>query len=84
MSGIERVVAIADVHVAYAELVGLLKSVGLVDEQLRWSACATHLADQSSLGVASRLMFQKRTGIAVARPTLPRLLDRVIGSFERG
>ena len=43
-SGIERVVAIADVHGAYAELVGLLKSVGLVDEQLRWSAGATHLA----------------------------------------
>ena len=39
-----RVVAIADVHGAYAELVGLLKSVGLVDEQLRWSAGATHLA----------------------------------------
>ena len=29
-------------------------------------------------------MFQKRTGIVVARPTLPRRLDRVIGSFERG
>ena len=43
-SGIERVVAIADVHGAYAELVGLLKSVGLVDEKLRWSAGATHLA----------------------------------------
>lgn len=44
MSGIERVVAIADVHVAYAELVGLLKSVALVGEQLRWSAGATNLA----------------------------------------
>lgn len=43
-SGIERVVAIAHVHGAYAELVGLLKPVGLVDEQLRWSAGATHLA----------------------------------------
>jgi hypothetical protein len=29
---------------ALALLVGLLKSVGLVDEQLRWSAGATHLA----------------------------------------
>jgi len=32
--GIERVVAFADVHGAYAELTALLRSVGVVDENL--------------------------------------------------
>jgi hypothetical protein len=42
-NGVERVVAIADVHGAYTELTGLLQSVGIVDAQLRWTAGATHL-----------------------------------------
>ncbi len=42
-TGVERVVAVADVHGAHAELTGLLQSIGVVDAQLRWTAGATHL-----------------------------------------
>lgn len=42
-TGVERVVAVADVHGAYTELTGLLQSVGVVDAQLRWMAGTTHL-----------------------------------------
>jgi hypothetical protein len=58
--GVERVVAIADVHGAYAELTGLLQSVGLVDAQLRWKAGATHLVMTGDLldrGRDSRLVL---------------------------
>ena len=36
-----RVVAIGDIHGAYAQLVSLLKTLGIVDDQLRWMAGRT-------------------------------------------
>ena len=47
--GIERVVAFADVHGAYAELTALLRSVGVVDEDLRWTGGRTHLVSLGDL-----------------------------------
>jgi len=47
--GIERVVAFADVHGAYAELTALLRSVGVVDEDLRWTGGHTHLISLGDL-----------------------------------
>ena len=47
--GIERVVAFADVHGAYAELTALLRSVGVVDEDLRWIGGRTHLVSLGDL-----------------------------------
>lgn len=46
---VDRVVAFADVHGAYAELVALLQSVGVVDAELRWSAGKTHLVSLGDL-----------------------------------
>ena len=42
-TGIERVVAIGDIHADYDQLVAALQSAGLVDERLRWTGGATHL-----------------------------------------
>ncbi len=42
-SGVERVVAIGDVHGAYEQLVALLQRADLVDGELRWNAGKTHL-----------------------------------------
>ncbi len=56
-SGVERVVAFADVHGAYEELTGLLKTAGVVDGGLRWSAGRTHLVctgDMLDRGADSR------------------------------
>ncbi|MGH8085353.1 MAG: metallophosphoesterase [Lysobacter sp.] len=47
--GVERVVAIGDVHGAYPELVEVLEGVGLVDGQLRWSGGKTHLVTTGDL-----------------------------------
>ena len=47
--GIERVVAFADVHGAYDELVALLSSQGIVDGELRWTGGRTHLVSLGDL-----------------------------------
>jgi Calcineurin-like phosphoesterase len=48
-SGVERVVAFADVHGAHEELTALLRSVGVIDAGLRWSAGRTHLVSVGDL-----------------------------------
>ncbi|MEX2150906.1 MAG: metallophosphoesterase [Steroidobacteraceae bacterium] len=48
-NGIDRVVAFADVHGAYAELLGLLRETGILDAQDRWAAGKTHLVSLGDL-----------------------------------
>ncbi len=48
-TGVERVVAFADVHGAYSEFVALLQVVGVVDGRLRWSAGKTHVVSTGDL-----------------------------------
>lgn len=48
-TGIERVVAFADVHGAYTELVTLLRETGIIDAQDRWAAGRTHLVSVGDL-----------------------------------
>jgi hypothetical protein len=48
-TGVERVVAVADVHGAYEELTALLRSTGVVDAQLRWAGGRTHLVSLGDL-----------------------------------
>src|SRR5689334_4390589 len=43
IDGVDRVVAIGDVHGAYQRLVDILRTTGLVDARLRWSGQKTHL-----------------------------------------
>jgi len=45
----ERVVVVADVHGAYAELAALLRATGLVDDGLRWSGGAARLVSLGDL-----------------------------------
>ena len=42
-SGIERVVAVSDVHGAYGAMTATLRQAGVIDDELRWSAGKTHL-----------------------------------------
>ena len=42
-SGVERVVAVGDVHGAYDELVTILEESGLIDEEMQWTGGRTHL-----------------------------------------
>jgi hypothetical protein len=48
-TGVERVVAFADVHGAHAELVALLQAAGVVDGRLRWSAGKAHVVSTGDL-----------------------------------
>ena len=48
-SGVDRVVAFADVHGAYAEVTALLQSVQVVDSDLHWSGGKTHLVSLGDL-----------------------------------
>ena len=48
-SGIERVVAFADVHGANSELLTLLRETGIVDGQDRWAAGKTHVVSLGDL-----------------------------------
>jgi Calcineurin-like phosphoesterase len=48
-SGIDRMVAFADVHGAYAELLEMLRETGIVDARDRWAAGQTHLVSLGDL-----------------------------------
>lgn len=43
IDGIERVVAIGDVHGAYERFVAILRTAGIIDERSHWAAGKTHL-----------------------------------------
>jgi hypothetical protein len=43
IEGVERIVAVGDVHGAYDQLVQILRAAGLLDARLRWSGGRTHL-----------------------------------------
>ena len=56
-TGVDRIVAVGDVHGAYDELVSVLKSAGLVDSELNWTGGTTHfvsLGDLVDRGAESR------------------------------
>lgn len=47
--GVDRVVAFADVHGAYAELTALLREIGITDAQGAWAAGKTHVVSLGDL-----------------------------------
>ena len=42
-TGVERVVAVGDVHGDYGGFVEVLRSAGVIDQKLRWTGGKTHL-----------------------------------------
>lgn len=48
-TGVDRVVAVGDLHGAYDEFVVILKGTGLVDEALAWTGGATHLVQMGDV-----------------------------------
>lgn len=60
-SGIERVVSIGDVHGDYADLVAMMRRVGLVDEAARWTGGRAHFVltgDFLDRGAESRRVIE--------------------------
>ena len=49
IEGARRIVAFADVHGAYPELVSVLRETGVIDDALRWQGGDTHLVSTGDL-----------------------------------
>ena len=48
-TGVERIVAIGDIHGAYDNFVAVLKNAKLVDDKLRWTGGKTHLVQNGDI-----------------------------------
>lgn len=48
-TGVERVVAVGDVHGDHDQFVAVLRSAGLIDEQLKWSGGKAHLVQTGDI-----------------------------------
>jgi len=42
-TGVEKIVAVGDLHGDYENFITILKGTGLIDDELRWTGCKTHL-----------------------------------------
>jgi hypothetical protein len=83
--GVERVVAFADVHGAYDELVALLVSQGIVDAELRWSGGRTHLVSLGDLldrGDDSRRVMDLLMRLQQEAPASGGRVHVVVGNHE--
>ena len=83
--GVERVVAFADVHGAYAELTTLLKKAGVVDAELRWTAGRTQvvsLGDLLDRGADSRKVMDLLMRLQQEATAAGGRLHVVLGNHE--
>src|SRR5512134_1943418 len=81
----ERVVAFADVHGAHAELTVLLRSAGVVDDALRWSAGRAHvvsLGDLLDRGADSRKVMDLLMRLQEEAAAAGGQLHVVLGNHE--
>jgi hypothetical protein len=84
-SGIERVVAFADVHGAYTELHTLLRETGILDAQDRWAAGHTHvvsLGDLLDRGADSRKVMDLLMGLQDEAQAAGGQLHVLLGNHE--
>lgn len=84
-TGVERVVAFADVHGAHEELTTLLRSAGVVDAGLRWSGGKTHvvsLGDLLDRGADSRKVMDLLMRLQAEAAAAGGRLHVVLGNHE--
>jgi hypothetical protein len=84
-NGIERVVAFADVHGAYPELLGLLRDTGILDAQEHWAAGKTHLVSLGDLldrGADSRKVMDLLMRLQGEAQAQGGQLDVLLGNHE--
>jgi hypothetical protein len=82
---VERVVAFADVHGAYTELTALLRSAGVVDDGLHWSAGRSHvvsLGDLLDRGADSRKVMDLLMRLQAEASAAGGRLHVVLGNHE--
>ena len=61
ITGVERVVAVGDVHGDHDQFVAVLRSAGLLDAQLRWAGGKAHLVQTGDSSTAARTRAKRWT-----------------------
>ena len=83
--GVDRVIAFADVHGAYGDLVPLLQKAGIVDRDLHWAAATAHvvsLGDLFDRGGESRKVIELMMRLQGEATTAGGQLHVVLGNHE--
>lgn len=83
--GVERVVAVSDIHGAYEALVRTLRSAGVLDESLAWTAGKTHLVvvgDILDRGPESRNAMDLLMGLEGEAAAAGGMVHVLIGNHE--
>jgi len=68
-SGVDRIVAISDIHGAYGAMVKTLQAADVIDEDLAWSGGKTHLVITGDL--LDRGPGSRRASSGRSRPSSP-------------
>lgn len=84
-SGVDRIVAIGDIHGAYDALVDLLKDTGLVNEGLDWTGAGTHLVIDGDIldrGAGSRKVMDLIMKLEPQAGAAGGMVHMVLGNHE--
>src|SRR5712692_9448104 len=84
-TGVERVVAVGDVHGDYGQLVAVLKSAGLIDGENNWSGGKTHLVQTGDVldrGPESRKCMDLLIKLEKQAPEAGGYVHALIGNHE--
>lgn len=85
IEGVERVVAIGDVHGAHDRFVGILKAAGIVDDALHWSGGRAHLVQTGDVvdrGPDSRQALDLIRRLETEAPRAGGAVHALIGNHE--
>ncbi|HSC06500.1 MAG TPA: metallophosphoesterase [Steroidobacteraceae bacterium] len=85
ITGAQRIVAFADVHGAYDELLSVLRETQVIDANLHWSAGSTHLVSTGDLldrGPASRKVLDLLMRLEVEAREAGGAVHVVLGNHE--
>src|SRR6516225_11795598 len=85
IDGIERIVAVGDVHGAYDRFVAILRTAGVIDEQLHWAAGKTHLVqlgDVVDRGPDSRKALDLLRRLEAEAPPAGGQVHALLGNHE--
>jgi hypothetical protein len=84
-SGVDRIVAIGDIHGDYEAFTSLLRDTGLIDEKLRWTGGKTHLVQTGDVldrGPDSRKVLDLIQSLEKQAPTAGGRVHSLIGNHE--
>ena len=84
-TGVERVVAVGDVHGDFAQLAAVLRSVGLINADLQWSGGKTHLVQIGDLpdrGPDTRKVFNLMMQLEEQAKTAGGAVHALLGNHD--